>query len=134
MKQRSKTQEEDVEINMTPMLDIVFIMLIFFIVTAVFVKEAGVEVNKPEAVMSQKVKQVSTLIAITEDDKIWINKNEVELRDVRAIVEQLRKENPKGKVVIQGDAESKSGIMVDIMDQLSQAGVTGVAISALEDN
>ena len=117
---------------MTPMLDIVFIMLIFFIVTAVFVKEAGVDVNRPEAVMSTKVKRVSMLIAVTDDNQVWINKSEVELRDVRAVAEKLHRENPQGAVVIQADRASQAGIVVDIMQTLNDMGVPSVSIAALE--
>ena len=134
MRQREQVEEEEAEINMTPMLDIVFIMLIFFIVTAVFVKEAGVDVNRPDAESAEAIKRVSTLIAVTEDNEIWIDKKEVELRDVRATVERLQKENPEGRVVIQGDMESNSGVIIDIMEQLSVAGVRGVAIAALKED
>ena len=132
MKQRYQSAEVDPEINMTPMLDIVFIMLIFFIVTAVFVKEAGVDVNRPEAVMSTKVKRVSMLIAVTDDNQVWINKSEVELRDVRAVAEKLHRENPQGAVVIQADRASQAGIVVDIMQTLNDMGVPSVSIAALE--
>jgi len=132
MAKRPELSEEEPEINMTPMLDIVFIMLIFFIVTAVFVKEAGVEVEKPEAKTAADVPRVSILIAVTEDSEVWINKKSVDVRDVTAIVEKLRRENPKGQIVIQADEKSESGAVLDIMDQLNAIGVAGVAISTLE--
>ncbi len=132
MKQRYQSTDADPEINMTPMLDIVFIMLIFFIVTAVFVKEAGVDVNRPEAVMSTNVKRVSMLIAVTDDNEVWINKREVPLRDVRAVAEKLHRENPQGAVVIQADRISQAGIVVDIMETLNDMGVPSVSIAALE--
>ena len=135
MKQRPETRQEDeAEINMTPMLDIVFIMLIFFIVTAVFVKESGQDVNRPEAQTADKVKRVSMLIAITANNEIWINKAQVDLRGVRAVVEKLQRENPQGAVVIQADTNSQSGIVVDIMDQLNTIGVPSVSIAALKEN
>ena len=117
---------------MTPMLDIVFIMLIFFIVTAVFVKEAGIDIRRPEAVTSQKVKRVSMLIAVSDDNEVWINKSAVELRDVRAVVEKLHRENPQGAVVIQADQDSQAGIVVDIMQTLNEMGVPSVSLAALE--
>jgi len=125
--------DEEAEINMTPMLDVVFIMLIFFIVTAVFVKESGQDVNRPEAFTADKIRRVSMLIAITGHNEIWINKNVVKLRDVRAVVEKMKKENPQGSVVIQADADSQSGILVDVMDQLNAIGVHSVHIAALEE-
>ena len=134
MRQKAQKQvEEDAEIDMTPMLDIVFIMLIFFIVTAVFVKEAGREITRPDAVTASSVKRVSMLIAITDTNEIWINKSATKLRDVRAVVEKLQKENPQGAVVIQADKKSQSGIVVDIMDQLNTIGVNSVHIAAEED-
>ena len=97
------TQDEDTEVNMTPMLDIVFIMLIFFIVTAVFVKESGETVTKPEAATATTLKQVSVLIAVTENDTVHINREEVEITAVRTIIEKLYAENPKGLIAIQAD-------------------------------
>ena len=133
MRRKTVGKEEEPEINMTPMLDIVFIMLIFFIVTAVFVKEAGIDVTKPEVQTAEDIKRVSALIAISADNEIWINKTEVELRDVRAVVERLRKENPQGQFVVQSDAKSESGVVVDVLDQLNEAGIRGVAISTVNE-
>ena len=133
MRRKTVGKEEEPEINMTPMLDIVFIMLIFFIVTAVFVKEAGIDVTKPEVQTAEDIKRVSALIAISEENEIWINKTEVELRDVRAVVERLRKENPQGQFVVQSDAKSESGVVVDVLDQLNEAGIRGVAISTVNE-
>jgi len=123
-------REEDLEINMTPMLDIVFIMLIFFIVTAVFVKEAGVDINKPEAVNAEAQKRVSILIAITADNKIWLNRKEVDIKSVRSIVEKLHSENPKGTVSVQADETAKAGVTLEVMKAVRAAGVPQVAISA----
>ncbi|MEE8295930.1 MAG: biopolymer transporter ExbD [Sphingomonadales bacterium] len=123
-------REEDLEINMTPMLDIVFIMLIFFIVTAVFVKEAGVDINKPEAINAEQQKRVSILIAITADNKVWLNRKEVDIKSVRSIVEKLHSENPKGTVSVQADETAKAGITLEVMKAVRAAGVPQVAISA----
>lgn len=129
MREHSK-KEEDLEINMTPMLDIVFIMLIFFIVTAVFVKEAGVEVNKPEAVTAKEQKRVSILIAITANNEIHLNRKEVDIKSVRSIVEKLHSENPKGTVSIQADKKAKAGVTLEVMKAVRAAGVPQVSISA----
>ena len=123
-------REEDLEINMTPMLDIVFIMLIFFIVTAVFVKEAGVDINKPEAINAEQQKRVSILIAITADNKVWLNRKEVDIKSVRSIVEKLHSENPKGTVSVQADETAKAGVTLEVMKAVRAAGVPQVAISA----
>lgn len=130
MSNRYSRAEEDIDVNMTPMLDIVFIMLIFFIVTAVFVKPPGVDVVRPEAAMSADIKRVSIVIGIGRDNRIWINKREVSLEDVPVIVAKLKVENPKGKVVIKADTQSYSGPVMSVLERLNQAGVAGVAIAA----
>ena len=126
-------KEEELEINLTPMLDIVFIMLIFFIVTAVFVKEAGVEVDKPIASAATKQDRVSILVAITASNEVWINRKQVEIKAVRSIIEKLRSENPKGTVSVQADRKAKAGITLEVMEAARLAGATNVSISALED-
>ena len=126
-------EEEENEINLTPMLDVVFIMLIFFIVTASFIKEAGIDVNRPDAVTADKMEDASILIAISENDEIWIDRREVDPRAVRASIERLHAENPKGSIVIQADEESTNEMLRIVMEAAKQAGVANVAISALAD-
>ena len=121
---------DEAEVNMTPMLDIVFIMLIFFIVTAVFVKEAGIQVVKPSAETAIPQTQVSILIAVTPDDEIWINRESVELEALRTAVEKLHSENPKGTVAIQADEEAKAGLVMKVYDAVRDAGVPTIAIAA----
>lgn len=121
--------EEEHDVNMTPMLDIVFIMLIFFIVTAVFVKPSGIDVTRPEAQTATDVKRVSTVIGVSEDNEIWIDKQQVQLEDVGVLVARLKAENPKGKVVIQADTDSHSGLVVAIVEQLNRIGVAGVSVA-----
>ncbi len=130
MLRRRKREAEESEINMTPMLDVVFIMLIFFIVTSSFVKEAGIDVNKPDAVTAERKERGNILVAISERGRIWINKREVDIRTVRANIERLHAENPLGGVVIQADRESKNGLLVAVMDAARQAGVDEVSIAA----
>ena len=124
-------KEEDAEINMTPMLDIVFIMLIFFIVTAAFVKEAGVQVNRPEASNSFQKPRTSILIAVTESDQVWINRRRVEIKALRMIIEKLHSENPRGTIVIQADQRAKAGLTLEVMDAIKQAGIQEITIAAL---
>ncbi len=119
----------DEDVNMTPLLDIVFIMLIFFIVTSTFVKEPGIEVNRPEAVTATDRKLASIIVAISEEDEIWINKERVELEAVKTIVEQLVRENPKGTAVIQADAKSKTRLLIEVVNQIRATGVEDVAVS-----
>ena len=122
--------EEEQEINITPMLDVVFIMLIFFIVTASFVKEAGIDVNKPDAATSVPKDKANILVAIDADDKIWIDRRMVDARAVRANIERLHAENPQGTVVIQADKDARTEVLIGVMDSARLAGVYDVAIAA----
>jgi biopolymer transport protein ExbD len=123
-------EEEDNEINLTPMLDVVFIMLIFFIVTASFIKEAGIDVNRPDAPTAQAVEDANILIAISSNDEIWIDRRLIDPRAVRANIERLHAENPKGSVVIQADKKSTNEMLVVVMDAARSAGVFNVSIAA----
>jgi biopolymer transport protein ExbD len=119
-----------VEINITPMLDIVFIMLIFFIVTTSFTKETGATINKPVADEAVALRNGTILIGIRSNDDIWMNKRLIELREVRSLVERAKAENPEGSVVIVADKESRIGVVTQVMDQVKMAGVQGISISA----
>ena len=121
---------EETEINMTPMLDIVFIMLIFFIVTTSFLKESGVSVNRPTAATAQKQDKGNILIAIRPNGEVWIDKRNVDIRAVRANVQRLVAQNPESAVVIQADEDAKTGLLVKVMDQVRLAGVENVSIAA----
>ena len=122
--------DDETEVNMTPMLDVVFILLIFFIVTASFVKEAGIDVNRPDAATATPKQHASILIAISKHGEVWIQKRRIDVRAVRANVERLLAENPQGTVVIQADAESENGLFVKVMDQAKLAGAPSIAIAA----
>ncbi len=123
-------QEEENEINLTPMLDVVFIMLIFFIVTASFVKEAGLDVNRPDApVTESKPEDANILIAITANDEIYIDRRLIDPRAVRANIERLHAENPNGSVVIQANKKSTNKMLVAVMDASRLAGVYNIAIA-----
>ncbi len=123
--------EETEEIDLTPMLDVVFIMLIFFIVTATFVKEIGLDVNSPDK--NQNVKDAdkqSIVVQITSRDRIRIRGRDVDVRAVRANIERLHAENPDAPVVVQPHPESKTNTMIQVMDSARQAGVYNVSIAA----
>ncbi len=126
-------KEEESSIDLTPMLDVVFIMLIFFIVTASFVKEAGIDVSRPLAITLDKIPDANILIAISAADEIWIDKNKIEPRFVKPAIEKLRAENPKGSIVIQADERSTNEMLTVVMEAAKQAGVKNVAISTDED-
>ena len=125
-------QDEQEEINMTPMLDVVFIMLIFFIVTASFVKEAGIDVNRPEAATAVKKERANILVAISDTGEIWINKRKVDERAVQANIERLKAENPQGSVVIQADKKATTEVLIKVMDASRAAGAFDVSIAAQE--
>ena len=127
---RRRADTEEADINITPMLDIVFIMLIFFIVTTSFTKETGVTIIKPVAEQAVALQNGTILIAVRPNDDIWMAKRQVELREVRQMVERARAENPEGSVVIVADKGSRIGTVTQVMDQVKMAGVQGVAISA----
>lgn len=122
-------EEEAEEINLTPMLDVVFIMLIFFIVTATFIKEAGIQVDRPDAVTAEPQEDASILIAISAGNEIWIDKQERDPRDVRVVIERLHSENPKGSIVIQADEESSNEMLIVVLEAAKAVGVKNVAIA-----
>jgi biopolymer transport protein ExbD len=122
--------DDESEVNLTPMLDVVFIMLIFFIVTASFVKEAGIDVNRPNAATAERKEKGNILVAISEDNQIWIDRRQVDPRALRANIERMHAENPNGAVVIQADEESKNKLLVLVMDAARSAGVKNVSIAA----
>ena len=122
--------EEEDAVNLTPMLDVVFIMLIFFIVTASFVKEAGIDVNRPSAATAERKEKGNILVAISENNQIWIDRRQVDPRALRANIERMHAENPNGAVVIQADEESKNKLLVQVMDAARTVGVKNVSIAA----
>ena len=126
----SVSADDESEVNITPLIDIVFIMLIFFIVTATFVKEAGIDVNKPDAPTAEVKKKANILIAIDANNNIWLDRRKIDIRSVVPNIKRLRAENPEGSVVIQADEESKNKMLVEVMDAARQAGVVNIALAA----
>ena len=129
MPRRNATSDEP-EINITPMLDVVFIMLIFFIVTTTFVRETGVTVEKPRALTAESRPQGNILIGVDSDNQIWMNGSQIELSDVRTQVQRARAENPEGSVILISDKGARTGTLVNVMDQVQAGGVSRMAISA----
>ena len=132
MRRRLSALSENVDssIELTPMLDVVFIMLIFFIVTTSFVKESGIEVSRPNAASAEKQERASIFIAIDSQGQVWLQKRRLEIDAVRANIEKLHAESPEGTVVIQADQVSEIGILVKVMDQVRQAGVENISLAA----
>lgn len=124
MRKKHSKSPDDAGIDMTPMLDIVFIMLIFFIVTASFLKEAGIDVNRPEggAPPDNPEDARNIMISVTAENEVWMESRQIDARAVRANVERLKAENPEGTIVIQADREASTGVVARIMDSLNVAG------------
>ena len=131
MRRRSSRSSTDqtADIDMTPMLDIVFIMLIFFIVTTSFVKESGIDVNRPTAQTAETKEQGHIIVSIKADGEIWIDKRPVDIRAVRANVARLHAENPLGSVIIAADRDTKTRDLVQVMDQIRLAGIINASIA-----
>lgn len=134
MRRKNRVRNEENSLDLTPMMDIVFIMLIFFIVTTSFVKETGVDINRPNAETAERDEKGNILVAITATNEIWIDKRRVDLKAVRANIERLKIEYPEGSVIIQADKESRSGLLVEAMDQIRLAGVQNISIAAKNDS
>jgi biopolymer transport protein ExbD len=127
---RHQRPRDEADLDITPMLDIVFIMLIFFIVTTSFVKESGIAISTPQASSASDQENVNIFIGITAEGEIWIDRRPVDPRSVRAIVARLHAEKPQGSVIIQSDEASTTRVLVDVMDQVRLAGVEKIAIAA----
>lgn len=128
MGRRAESEEEVGAIDLTPMLDVVFIMLIFFIVTASFVKEPGVEIDRPDATTALKVK-TPILVAVTSENKVFINKSEFDLRQVKVQLKTLLAETPRGKVVIQADREANIKTLTEVAQAAREIGVGEISVS-----
>ena len=125
-------EESESAIDVTPMLDVVFIMLIFFIVTATFVKEAGIDVSRSVAETAVAQNKAHILVAIDSKNSIWVDKREIDLRAVKPNIRRLISLNPQGAVLVQADKASYTDTLISVMDEIRAAGVTNIAISAMK--
>ena len=123
-------RDEESEINLTPMLDVVFIMLIFFIVTANFIKEPGLEVNRPDAETSNIQENAAILIAIGATNDIWIDGRRIDVKKVKANITKLLADNPQGSVVIQADEKAMADTIIQVMDGAREAGVNAISLAS----
>jgi biopolymer transport protein ExbD len=128
---RHQRQEEHVGIDLAPMLDFVLNLLIFFIITTSFIKEPGVTVDRPEALTAEHRESGNILIAIRSNGDIWMDRRQVDLREVRPIVERLHVERPDDTVVVVGDKAAPAGILAQVMDEVKLGGVEEVTVGAL---
>jgi len=124
--------EEDTDIDLTPMLDVVFIMLIFFIVTATFVREPGIDVIRPQAITAEKVANQKLLVAISATGEVWVDKKPYKTHQLSQAIETLRAQNPQGGLVIQADSESSAEQMAAVIDAAKRAGVSDISLAAVQ--
>ena len=129
----SKRETAAESVNLTPLIDMVFILLIFFLVTASFTKESGIDVDRPTAQTAVREEQGSMIIGVSKEGEIWIDNQEVEIKAVRAHVEHLHAQNPEGTVIILADRSAMTGTTVEVLDQVRLAGVTNVSIAAANE-
>jgi biopolymer transport protein ExbD len=132
-KDHIRSESGPTAMNITPLIDMVFILLIFFAVNASFVKEAGVEIERPSARSAVTQEQANIMIAVTENGEVWVDRQRVDPRSVRGHVERLHAENPEGAVVILADEKSETGLVIEVLDQARLAGVENVAVAATPD-
>ena len=132
-KDHLKSESGPTAMNITPLIDMVFILLIFFAVNASFVKEAGVDIDRPSARTAAVQEQANIMIAVTESGEVWVDRQRVDPRSVRGHVERLHAENPEGAVVILADDKSQTGLVIQVLDQSRLAGVENVAVAASPD-
>ncbi|MEM7677085.1 MAG: biopolymer transporter ExbD [Myxococcota bacterium] len=130
MRRKNRNRNVDTSIDITPMIDIVFIMLIFFIVTATFIKESGLDMQKPDKIEQPQERKVkSILVLIDENNQVWVDLRPIDIRAVRANIERLRAENSEGGVVIQADDKSSNGILAQVWDAALMAGAPSVSLA-----
>ena len=131
MQSRRHTPEtEDHGIDLAPMLDFVLNLLIFFIITTSFIKEAGITVIKPPALTAENRESGNILIAIRENGEVWMDRRQVDIREIRTMIERLHIERPDDTVVVVADRESHAGVVADVMDEVRQGGIKDVSIAA----
>ncbi|MFB9887430.1 ExbD/TolR family protein [Balneatrix alpica] len=123
------SQEEDADVNLTPMLDVVFIMLIFFIVTTSFVRESGIEIQRPLAESGQQQSAVGVLIGIDAQGQVWLDRQPIAIAQLRLAMERVQVEQPDTAVVVQADSRAATGTLIAVMDQVRLAGITKVAVA-----
>jgi|WetSurMetagenome_2_1015567.scaffolds.fasta_scaffold710796_1 biopolymer transport protein ExbD len=125
--------DKQVEINMSPMVDMTFLLLIFFLVTTTFVKESGVDVNRPVASTTESKENTNIVIGVTKDGMIYIENQIIDIRSVRSRMERFKSEMPDGNVVITADKDSLFGVAIEVLDQVRMAGIKNVVVAATKE-
>ena len=133
-KSREAAGSAEDDVNLTPMLDVVFILLIFFIVTAQFIREPGVEIERLEVNNKERQNPLGILVAIDSNSEIYMNKQVVSLSEVGFRIRELREDNPKGRLVVQADAEAQAGVLIDLMEIVNEIdGLGRVPLSVVNE-
>ncbi|MEL6861439.1 MAG: biopolymer transporter ExbD [Pseudomonadota bacterium] len=133
-KSREAAGSAEDDVNLTPMLDVVFILLIFFIVTAQFIREPGVEIERLEVNNKERQSPLGILVAIDANSEIYMNKQVVSLSEVGFRIRELREDNPKGRLVVQADAEAQAGVLIDLMEIVNEIdGLGRVPLSVVNE-
>ncbi|MCP4345223.1 MAG: biopolymer transporter ExbD [Desulfobacterales bacterium] len=127
---RRNRRSKAAEINMAPLIDMIFILLIFFLVTTTFVKESGVDIQRPDAKTSIPKKKVHLMVEVTSDGIIYVEGKNLDIRSVRSRMKRFLIENPKGTVLIAADKESNTGIVIRVLDECRLAGVQDISVAA----
>ncbi len=125
-----RNRREATELNITPLIDMVFILLIFFLVNTSFVKETGVDVSRPTAATASTREKASILIAVDESNRVFMDQHEIDVRAVRANVERALAENPESNVMVIADKDSDTGVAIEVMDGCRMAGAENVSLAA----
>ena len=126
--------DDDFKVDMTPLIDMVFILLIFFIVTTSFVREIGIEVKRPVASSSTTKEKASLFIGISPEGRVYLEGKELDIRNVKARMERFLADNPSGSIVIVADASCPTGITIEVLDACRNAGITNVSVATKKPN
>jgi len=130
----AEKKSEGVELNMSPLIDMVFILLIFFLVTTSFVKEAGgPDISRPFAATAEDKDKTNMIVSVTQEGLIYIEGKPIDIRSVRSQMEKFYHENPLGNVVITADENSKFGVPIEVLDKIREAGITNVTVAAKKE-
>ena len=130
VRQTIRGGDNRVEINMGPLVDMVFLLLIFFVVTTSFVKETGIEVNRATAASAELKERGTVMVGVSEDGEVYYDDKKVDVRSVRGLVERALAEDPQAGVVVVADQASETGVVIQVMDQCRLAGANGVSLAA----
>ncbi len=130
VRQSLRRSGRGVEINMSPLIDMVFLLLIFFVVTTSFVKETGIDVERPTAATAEMKEKANVLIGVTQEGRVFLDRKAIDVRSVRAHMSRVLSENPESSVVVVADRGSQTGVVIQVMDQCRLAGVKNVSLAA----